>query len=198
VVAKTSGRKRGAFLRAFARTGNVTLAAERAGVSRSWVSMTRRADPAFDTECRAAKAASGERLRRGAGNRPPPGWARQGRTDLMVTRGGKVIRSAGPWQWTPRAEARFLGQLGRCANLRLACAWAGMTLSSLEAHLRRWPDFRRRVDETLAFGRLRLEAELEAEHERAIEWPETVEPEPVQSIDALIRLVRRHIRRKGG
>src|SRR3954469_9518004 len=165
-----SGRKRGAFLRGFARTGNVTLAAERAGLSRSWVSMTRRADPAFDADCRAAKAASAERLGRGGGNRPPRGWGREGRTDLMVTRAAKVVRSAGPWQWTPRAEARFLGQLGQCCNLRLACVWAGMTQSSLEAHLRRWPDFRRRVDETLAFGRIRLEAE----RERPIEMVETV------------------------
>jgi hypothetical protein len=157
--------------------------------------MTRRADPAFDADCRAVKAASVERLRRGAGNRPPPGWARQGRTDLMVTKAGKVIRSAGPWQWTPRAEARFLGELGKCCNLSVACAWAGMTLSSLEAHLRRWPDFRRRVDETLAFGRLRLEAELEAEHARAMEWSPRFETGPVPTIDEMIRLVRRHIGR---
>src|SRR3954454_9938718 len=124
-----SGRKRGAFLRGFARTGNVTLAAERAGLSRSWVSMRRRADPAFDAECRAAKAASAERLGRHAGNRPPEGWGRQSGTDLMVTKAGKVVRSAGPWQWTRRAEARFLGQLGQCCNLKLACVLAGMTQS---------------------------------------------------------------------
>jgi hypothetical protein len=106
-------------------------------------------DPAGRSGVRRRLAASGERLRRRAGNRPPSGWARQGRTDLMVTKRGKVIRSAGPWQWTPRAEARFLGELGKCCNLSQACVLAGMTLSSLEAHLRRWPDFRRRVDETL-------------------------------------------------
>jgi hypothetical protein len=195
MTARMSGRKRGAFLRAFARSGNVTLAAERAGVSRSWVSMARRADRAFDAACRSAKAASAERLGRGAGNRPPEGWRQHGGTDLMVTKAGKVVRSAGPWQWTPRAEARFLGQLGQCANLRLACVRAGMTLSSLEAHLRRWPDFRRRVDETLASGRIRLAAALEAEQERPIEMPEAVEPGPAWSMDELIRLVRRHIGR---
>jgi hypothetical protein len=197
VVARVSGRKRGAFLRAFARTGNVTLAAERAGVSRWWVSMTRRADPAFDAQCRAAKAASAERLKRGAGNRPPPGWGRQGRTDLMVTKGGKVIRSAGPWQWTPRAEARFLGELGKCCNLAIACDWAGMTISSLEAHLRRWPDFRRRVEKARAFAQIRIEGELEAEHARAMERSPRFEPEPVPTIDEMIRLVRWHIGRRG-
>jgi hypothetical protein len=157
--------------------------------------MARRADPGFDAQCRAAKAASGERLKRAAGNLPPPGWGRQGRTDLMVTKGGQVIRSAGPWQWTPRAEARFLGQLGQCCNLGIACDWAGMTLSSLEAHLRRWPDFRRRVNETLAIGRIRLEVELEAEHAWAMERSPRFELEPLPTIDEMIRLVRRHIGR---
>jgi hypothetical protein len=198
VVAKVSGRTRGAFLRAFARTGSVTLAAARAGLSRSWVFKARRADPGFDAECRAAKAASVERLGQRAGNRPPPGWARQGGAELMVTKAGKAVRSAGPWQWTPRAEARFLGALRLCGNQGIACDRVGMTESSLEAHLRRWPDFRRRVGEARAFAGLLIEAEREAAWDAPIDAPELLEPEPARTIDEIIRHVARHISRRGG
>jgi hypothetical protein len=49
--AKHSAARRAAFLRALAQTGNVTLAAERAKVSRSWVQLHRGGDPAFRRLC---------------------------------------------------------------------------------------------------------------------------------------------------
>ena len=194
MTGKTSETKRNAFLRAFARTGNQGLAAEQAGVSRSTVYNLRRADPGFDGRWRSAKAASAEALA-GNGNRPPRGWERRGGGELTVCRPGRrpaqVVRSLRT-QWTPRAEARFLGRLRQCNNARLACRESGMTLSSFEAHRRRWPDFRRRVAEARAFARLRLEARMEAERERPLEldW-EAVEALPMPGIAETIRAVRR-------
>src|SRR5689334_20661235 len=45
---KISGRRLIAYLRTLAETGNATLAAERAGVSRSWAYARRKVDPRFD------------------------------------------------------------------------------------------------------------------------------------------------------
>jgi hypothetical protein len=170
-------------------------------VSRSTVRNLRRADAGFDSRWRSAKAASAERLGGGRSNRPPPGWEQRAGTALVVQRTAKrppqVVRAPGSWRWTPRAEERFLGQLRQCNNLRLACKWAGMTVSSYEAHWRRWPGFRRRVSEARDLASLRLEAELEAERERPWEpdW-EAVEALPQPGIAETIRVVRR--RRQGG
>lgn len=197
MTAKVSEAKRRAFLRAFAQSGNMTLSAERAGMSKSWVTKARRADPDFDLACRAAKAASVGRLGAGDCNRPPKGWRQSRGADLVVRRAGRrpaqVVRSAGPWQWTPRAEARFLGLLPATRNLRLAAAQAGMGRASLEAHLRRWPDFRRRVRKALAIGRIRLGAALAAEARWPLDLFDLPEPAgPPPTIAETIRLVRRH------
>jgi hypothetical protein len=105
-----------------------------------------------------------------------------------------VVRSLRA-RWTPRAEARFLGALRQCNNARLACLWAGMTLSSYEAHWRRWPDFRRRVSEARAFAGLSLDARREAEGERPFEpdW-EAIEALPQPGIAEMLRVMERHYR----
>jgi hypothetical protein len=159
------------------------------------VSKARRGDPAFDEACRAAKAASAERLAQGGCNRPPGAWKQSGGVDLVVHRSGKrpaqVIRGSGT-AWTPRSEGRFLGMLRQCNNLRLACQWAGMTLSSYEAHWRRWPDFRRRVSEARAFAGAYLDARREAERARPYEFDDRPELEWEPSIADRINLARRH------
>jgi hypothetical protein len=195
MVAKISEGKRRAFLKAFAQSGSVTLAAEQAGLSRWWVSLTRRAEPAFDESCRAAKAASAERLAGGGCNRPPRGWERRGGVPLVVQRTSKgppqVVRAPGGWRWTPRAEARFLGWVRQFNNVRLACRFAGMTLSSFEAHWRRWPDFRRRVEEARGFARIRIDAAVKADRKRPLG---DVDPEaipPGMSINEMINQARR-------
>lgn len=195
--AKTSEAKREAFLRAFAETGNQTLAAEQAGVSRWTVRNLRRADAEFDARWRAAKAASAGRLASGGCNRPPE-WRSSGGIDLIVRRAGKrppqVVRSLRS-RWTPRAEDRFLNRLGRCNNARLACAQAGMTLSSYEAHWRRWPDFRRRVKRARALARARIEAMERERLERPAElpWPDEDLPDwpPGMTVADRINLARR-------
>lgn len=201
MTAKVDGRRRVAFLKAFARSGNLTLAAEQAGVSKSWVIKARLADSGFARDCAAAKQAAGERLGGGGCNRPPKGWAQRSGRDLAVRRAGRrpaqVVRTF-EGQWTPRAEARFLGALGRSGNLEMACDEARMTLSSYEAHHRRWPDFRRRVREARAFASERLEAAVEADAERPLDLDldlDSVEEIAPPSIAEALAIVRRHRRR---
>ena len=52
-----------AFLQALRDTGNATLAAEWAGVSRDWAYKRRRQDPWFDARYREMKGVARERLR---------------------------------------------------------------------------------------------------------------------------------------
>ena len=199
--AKVSSRRRRAFLKAYASCGNVTVAAERVGVSRSWVSLTRRAEPGFDAACRAALAAAKARLAMSPDNRPPRGWERSGGAALVrFGRRGRVqlVRSA-RLVWTAAAEARFLAVYGQYCNIRLACAMTGMTLSSCEAHRRRWPGFRRRMDEARAIGSERLAAELAAEQARLIalsarmeSLSDPEEPAPPRTIKEVIDMVARH------
>jgi hypothetical protein len=93
---KTGARRRGHFLRALAVCGNATLAAERAGVSRAWVYKERLANPKFDSDCRAAKAAAGVGLRCAqATGRMPKGWSRLGGEALVVRLSNRPTRGDG-------------------------------------------------------------------------------------------------------
>ncbi len=195
MTAKIGEAKRRAFLKAYAQSGNLTLSAEQAGVSRWWVRLARRSDAGFDARCRAAKAVSAERLSKGGCNRPPGAWKRRDGVDLVIHRAVRrppqVVRGSGTC-WTPRAEDRFLGQLRQCNNLRLACERAGVTLSSYEAHWRRWPDFRRRVSEARAFAGAYLRARYEAELAGPFEFEDRPDLERGPSIADRINLARRH------
>jgi hypothetical protein len=59
---KFSAARKRAFLTRLAESGNQSLAAERAKVSRSWVQLHRSSDAGFDAACREAIARAAERL----------------------------------------------------------------------------------------------------------------------------------------
>src|SRR5438034_5024352 len=68
---KMSAARRGAFLKSLAETGNQTLSAERAKVSRSWVCLQRSTDAGFDAACGEAIGAAHEALSPALLARPP-------------------------------------------------------------------------------------------------------------------------------
>jgi len=182
--AKITPSRRQAFLNALEQTGNQTLSAERAKVSRSWVCLQRSIDPAFDAACRealrVAKAALGANRHsphppasrappspakgRGA-NGLPPRWGFAEGIELVISgsNGRRTqIRRAKFREWTPRIEARFLGVLCETANVRVAAAAAGMSKSSAYAHRRRHPEFMRLWDDAITVGYSMLESALMA------------------------------------
>ena len=127
--AKTSPARRAAFMAAVAETGNRTIAAERARVSQSWVTLHRATDPAFRAELDAALRHARERLRK-----PAEGDGARGRLAIDPWRGAGGARANGRRtqiararlkQWTPRVEARFLSALSACCNVAAACARSG-------------------------------------------------------------------------
>jgi hypothetical protein len=206
---KISPARRAAFFRALRETGNQTLAAERARVSRSWVQLQRSTDPAFKAEVVAAVAEAKEKLRwapdraRGDGSsKPPSKWAFQNGEELVVrgTRGRRVqVARARLHQWTPRVEERFLALLAECCNLRLALKAVGFSEASLHEHRKRWPAFDGRCEEALATGYERIDEGLTASAIRLLDPAVGVAPvAPAvgpMDVDQAIRLVRLHERR---
>lgn len=164
---KTSEARREAFFRALAETGNQTIAAERAKVSRSWMALHRAQDPEFRARMEAALLEAGNRLETGPESvRPPAGWGSLDGEELVVrgsNRRRAQIARARLRQWTPGVEVRFLRVLAATCNATAACAEVGMSRESAYLHARRWPGFRQRWDEALAIGYLRIEAGLLAQ-----------------------------------
>lgn len=161
--AKITARRRAKFLHFLAASGNLTLSAERAKVSRSWVCLHRSADPAFDAACLAAiagaRAALGHRQARGAVG----GWGFADGAELVInaSNGRRVqVRRAKYRQWTPRIERRFLETLCDTCNVCAAAAAAGMSKSSAYAHRRRWPAFAKLWDEAVEVGSAVIESAL--------------------------------------
>jgi hypothetical protein len=164
---KTSPVRRAAFLQAVAETGNQTIAAERAKVSRSWVQLHRSTDPAFDAKVRAALRQAQDRLGGHGARKPPSGWGHLDGEELVVkgtggSGGGKRVQIARARvkQWTPRVEDRFLATLAATCNVKAACAEVGMTAASAYGHRQRWPAFGRRWEAAVEEGMVRLEAAL--------------------------------------
>jgi hypothetical protein len=94
-----------AYLRALAETGNASLAAERAGVSRTWAYKRRERDARFDRLCREAASQAKARLR------------------VRVNRD----RKGG---WTAALERRFLAALAATRDVPLALLQVGISAPS--------------------------------------------------------------------
>jgi hypothetical protein len=169
MTAKFGEARREAFLAALRETGNQTLAAERAKVSRSWVQLHRADDPAFRRSVEEAVEEAKAGLRQAQAERengcePPSGWGFLDGEELVVrgSGGGKRVQIARARlkQWTPRVEARFLVTLAATCNVKAACAEVGMTAAGAYAHRKRWQRFAERWDAAEEEGFVRLEAGL--------------------------------------
>ena len=88
---KTSPARRGAFLQALRETGNQTIAAERAKVSRSWVQLHRSTDPQFRADV--AAAARGPRVLPRLRSKPSRGRGQESRFVMGLSM-GKSCRKA--------------------------------------------------------------------------------------------------------
>lgn len=164
MTAKMSERRKKAFLKAFGETGNVTLSAEQAEVSRRWVQMQRKADAGFDAEFLNAKRQSFDRLRMSGERKAPKGWGFLDGEELVVKGSGSgppgrrvQIARARLRQITPRVEERFLEALSRTCNIMASARWAGISKSALYSHRKRWPDFERRWLEAVRRGHEELD-----------------------------------------
>lgn len=161
--AKTSKARTEAFFTALAETGNQTISAERARVSRSWVTLHRSTDPAFKARMEAAIAEARERLSRAGAVTSSGKWANINGEKLVVrgSRGRRVqVSRARLKQWTAAEEKRFLAALAATCNVKLACRAVGLSVASAHGHRHRWPDFARSWDAAIQDGYATLEMAL--------------------------------------
>lgn len=198
--AKIITARRAAFLKALEASGNITLAAERAKVSRRWAQTERKGDPAFDAACKAALEASFGKLRAKGANRPPSGWGFLDGAELVVrgtagagTRRVQIAR-ARLRQISPRVEDRFLAALAATCNVKAACAEAGISKSAAYNHRNRWRTFGERWDEAVERGYTGIEFGLvdrACNLFSASELPEHGTEMPM-SVDQAIHLLHMH------
>jgi hypothetical protein len=201
MTAKFDDARREAFLAALRETGNQTIAAERAKVSRSWVCLHRSGDPEFkrlSDEAIAAFAGG-----RGAGNAPASGWGFLDGAELVVrgtggSGGGKRVQVARARlkEWSPRVEARFLETLAATCNVKAALAEVGMSPASAYNHRKRWRGFAERWDAAVEEGYARIEAGL-LEHGCNVfsgerDGPEQLALSPPMTVAQAIHLLHMH------
>lgn len=147
---KFSEARRGAFVRAVAATGNQTIAAERAKVSRSWVQLHRSTDPAFDAAVRAAIAEARARLTSG----PHPASPARGRgagtaRPAAAARGGGGGSNGPPAGWGSLAGEELVVKGIGGSGARVG--QAGRRVQIARARLRQWtPRAEARFLQTLA------------------------------------------------
>src|SRR3954447_2963998 len=188
--AKMAAARREAFFAALEATGNQTLAAEAAKVSRSWVQLHRTNDPGFDARCRETIAAGKAALRDVGRRAPPSGWGYLDGEELVVrgtggSGGGKRVQVARArlHQWTPRVEDRFLAVLQATCNVKAALSAVGMSKGSGYTHRKRWPGFARRWREAEETGLMRLDWALVEYAQNLASRPSLPPPAPMPKLD---------------
>jgi hypothetical protein len=201
------------FLATLRETGNQTLAAEAAKVSRSWVQLHRSSDPEFKRACAEAVEEAKTALRkrscaggtpaqdeRGEGCRPPSGWGFLDGEELVVkgtggSGGGKRVQIARARlrQWTPRVEERFLAALTATCNVKAACAEVGLTPASAYNHRKRWQRFAERWDEALEIGFVQIEYGLIEAGCNLLSSKEPVDVGPIRAMTAALAIQVLHM-----
>lgn len=198
---KFSQGRKDAFLAALSETGNQTIAAEQAKVSRSWVQLHRSEDAAFRQAVDEAVADAKARLGSHSERRPPAGWGFREGEELVVkgtggSGGGKRVQIARARlrQWSPRVEDRFLAALAATCNVKAACAEVGLTPASAYLHRRRWPAFAERWKLAIEEGYIRLEVGLIEAAGNFLSGEEQPEAGPIRAItaDHAIHLLHMH------
>lgn len=139
-------RRSARFLEALAESGNVTLAAEVAGIGKDRIYKLRKDDEAFAATWDAAKAAFAARAEEEDGI----DLTALGRDGLAVRRGrgGQVqIVSAHPGAWTKRGEEVFFAHYIETGNVSASARAAGFSGKAAWERAKANPEFRERLGE---------------------------------------------------
>lgn len=206
-----------AFLRALERTGEVEAAARDAGIDKSTAYLRRKSHPDFAESweealrLHAGRADEEVKERVGFWGRvkagafpasvtPPPAPRHQGegrRKDelLASTALGGQVRRVGPGRWNAAAEQSFFDELAASANVKRACAAAGVSTNAVYARRMKRPDFRAKWDAVLETGRAAIEMHLVAAAKTSFE-PDALDlgeaAAPNVTVAEAIRIVQLH------
>ncbi|MES2290429.1 MAG: hypothetical protein V4530_11890 [Pseudomonadota bacterium] len=196
--AKTSPARRAAFLKTLAETGNHTIAAARARVSRSWVTSHKTNDPSFRAACDAAVAQAIEAARAGGSATPMGQWKFVSGEEIVLRAafGRRVVMARARLdQWTTRAEEAFLSTLAVTCNVTAASEAAGFSARSAYARRSKWPETASKWAAALEAGYDRLEEALLGNAVATLSGMPDLSPEapmPPMNIADAIQLLRLH------
>ena len=205
------------FLRQLARTGNVALAADPAGLAKSGLYKRRARDQAFAQACDAALAAFRYSPERGGGpfpaegmvegpRRPPkaaegPGQLRTALGDLAFSRyaGRPQRRRMAAGRLTGLGIANFFAALANTGNIRLAAASVGVAASGIHARRRTDPGFAQEMEAAFDLAQANINCALmqAADCTFGGDWIEDVDPQgPKMTVGQAIWFASRRTTRK--
>jgi len=146
---KIPSSRRVIYLQTLGDTDDASLAAARAGVSRTWAYKRRKADARFDALCREMVARFRRTPPRSEPPHPPtaeaagPSLSREGRGA-----GKRVqVRRDRIGEWTADKEARFVERMRETCSAWLASALVGLSAGSAYERRKRRPTFAAAWDE---------------------------------------------------
>jgi hypothetical protein len=147
------------FLRALARTGNISVSAAEAGIEPETVHRHRCKDELFALRCAAA-------LAKGKANAEKPRARRRARGagELVLRRtakGARLVRAT-PGRWNARAEDAFFADLAVTGCVQSAVAASGLSVAALYYRRNHYPEFAARWAAVEAVAAARLPALLHA------------------------------------
>lgn len=186
--------RRERFLEVLGRTGNRRAAAEAVGFEPRLMDQRRRFDPLLDRQWSEALDRADRRL---AGIEGPCDPAAGGGPAVVVkrVRGGRLqLQKAGEKRWSRAVEDRFFATLAVCGNIAASARAVGFSQSCIDQRRRKWPDFARRMEETLDDAEVEIEFRVAAHLNgkragAAVDPRAAVEPGPLD-MDSAIRFLR--------
>jgi hypothetical protein len=154
--------RREKFLEVLAQTGNRRMAAEAIGFEPRLMDQRRRYDRLLDSQWTEALDQVDRRL---AGIEGPYDQALDGPPMVIKRgRGGRLmLQKAGEKRWSRAVEDRFFATLAMCGNIAASARAVGFSQSCIDQRRRKWPDFARRLEETLDDAEIEIEFRVAAE-----------------------------------
>lgn len=214
---RLTAARRGKFLEVLGQTGNRRAAAEAIGFEPRLMDQRRRYDALLDRQWIEALDRADRRLAgmdspgKGPGGGEDSGGAEgdkagDGRPAMVVKRGrgGRLqMQRAGEKRWCQAVEDRFFAALAMCGNIAASARAVGFSKSCVDQRRRKWPDFARRLEETLDDAEVEIEfrvaAEASGRRPGAAADPEAeIEPGPIDMDQAMRFLKWREEKRRGG
>lgn len=155
--------RRQKFLEVLAQTGNRRMAAEAIGFEPRLMDQRRQYDPLLDRQWSEALEQADRRLAGVDGAFDPA----SGEAPAVVVKrgsGGRLqLQRAGEKRWSKAVEDRFFAALGMCGNMAAAARAVGFSKSCIDQRRRKWPDFERRLEETLDDAEVEIEFRVAAQ-----------------------------------
>jgi len=192
--------RREKFLEVLAQTGNRRMAAEAIGFEPRLMDQRRQYDALLDRQWIEALDQCDRRL---AGIDGPCDPA-LGEAPVVVVkrgRGGRLmLQRPGEKRWSRAVEDRFFATLAMCGNIAASARAVGFSKSCVDQRRRKWPDFGRRMEETLDDAEIEIEfrvaAEVQGKHGGGDGQP-AIEPGPLD-MDAAMRFLKWRQEKKAG